>query len=380
MWIFYLFLFSQPPPEGGDTLKPAIRPPSSVKAYDTPYDKGQSITVEWRLSPDDKIIDGYSIWRAEKGEEFKEVWRVASGVNKYVDYDTTMVNGKEYVYKVAAFLGDTMVFSAPSPPAVPRPQWFDPRKINVLVAMLLFFGYVMYFVNKAKKGENIYLRKIPGLEKIDEAVGRATEMGRPILYIPSATGISDVATIAAINILPGIAKKAAEYDIPIIVPNRDPVVYTVTREIVKEAYTDVGRPDAFNPDSVFYVTGSQFGYTSAVNGIMVREKPAANFFMGMFYAEALLLAEVGAQTGAIQIAGTDAIAQLPFFITSCDYTIIGEELYAASAYISREPTLVGTIKGQDYGKATIMALIILGSVLSLLGMSKWVLSLFKVLG
>ena len=80
---------------------------------------------------------------------------------------------------------------------------------------------------------------------------------------------------------------------------------------------------------------------------MVREKPGANLLLGMFYAESLVLAETGASVGAIQIAGTDAISQLPFFVTACDYTIIGEELYAASAYIGREPTLLGSLKGQD---------------------------------
>jgi hypothetical protein len=145
-------------------------------------------------------------------------------------------------------------------------------------------------------------------------------------------------------------------------------VYTVAREIVKEAYSDAGRPDAFNPDSVFFVTTSQFAYVAAVNGIMLREKPATNFFLGMFYAESLLLAETGNISGAIQIAGTDASAQLPFFITACDYTIIGEELYAASAYLSREPNLVGTIKAQDWGKATIGILLVVLTILALFGL------------
>ena len=80
---------------------------------------------------------------------------------------------------------------------------------------------------------------------------------------------------------------------------------------------------------------------------MVRQRPATILYMGMFYAESLVLAETGASIGAIQIAGTDAVTQLPFFITSCDYTLIGEELYAASAYLSREPILLGGLKGQD---------------------------------
>jgi hypothetical protein len=84
--------------------------------------------------------------------------------------------------------------------------------------------------------------------------------------------------------------------------------------------------------------------------------------MGYYYAESLLLAETGASTGAIQIAGTDSVSQLPFFITACDYTLIGEELYAASAYLSREPLLLGSLKGQDVGKALITLLIIIGVV------------------
>ena len=89
--------------------------------------------------------------------------------------------------------------------------------------------------------------------------------------------------------------------------------------------------------------------------------------MGYFYAESLLLTETGATTGAIQIAGTDSYTQLPFFITTCDYTLMGEELYAASAYLAREPKLLGSLKGQDTGKAILLFVIILGTILASLG-------------
>jgi len=100
---------------------------------------------------------------------------------------------------------------------------------------------------------------------------------------------------------------------------------------------------------------------------MVRERPAAHIMMGYFYAESLLLAETGSTTGAIQIAGTDAFTQLPFFVTTCDYTLLGEELYAASAYLSREPKLLGSLKGQDIGKGILIVVIALGSLLATRG-------------
>lgn len=248
----------------------------------------------------------------------------------------------------------------------PNSEWFHTEKISVFVAIFLFMLGVAWYVTHAKRGKEYYIRPISGINAVDEAVGRATEMGRPILYVPGLSGLRDVATIAGLIILGDVAKKAAEYDTPLIVPIRDYLVYPVAQEIVKEAYMSAGRPDAYNEDSVFFLTTGQFAYVAGVAGIMAREKPATNFFMGMFWAESLILTEKGNQEGSIQIAGTDADTQLPFFITTCDYTLIGEELYAASAYISREPRLLGTIKAQDLGKLLIVVSVVIGTVLTTL--------------
>jgi len=187
-----------------------------------------------------------------------------------------------------------------------------------------------------------------------------------VLYCPGTGYMSDIGTVASMNLLGEIAKKTAEYNTPIMVPVRDPVVFTVAREVVKGAYIAAGRPDAHDPNSVYFVVEQALAYAAAVSGTMVRDKPATNFFMGPFYAESLILAETGAATGAIQIAGTDMVTQLPFFVVACDYTLIGEELYAASAYLSREPLMLGALKGQDMGKLVFMAILVLGTVLSLL--------------
>ena len=118
-------------------------------------------------------------------------------------------------------------------------------------------------------------------------------------------------------------------------------------------------------------------WAASVSGVMVREKPAANFLVGSFYAESLLLAEAGQSTGAIQIAGTAEVAQIPFFVVTCDYTLIGEELYAASAYLSREPVMLGSVKGQDFVKLLILLWIVIGLLVATfsgnLAMQDWLL-------
>jgi len=89
--------------------------------------------------------------------------------------------------------------------------------------------------------------------------------------------------------------------------------------------------------------------------------------MGGFFAESLILAETGNAAGSIQIAGTAEASQLPFFVAACDYTLMGEELYAASAYLSHEPVMLGGLKGQDFVKLIIIIVIVVGAVLIALG-------------
>ncbi len=256
-------------------------------------------------------------------------------------------------------------------------QWFDWSLLPTAIGVAVFSGVVIFCIYRAKSGKQPFIRRISGLEAIDEAIGRATEMGSSILYVSGIGSIKSVATIASMNILARIARMAAEYDTPLYVPCSDPVVMNIEREIVQNAHLDAGRPDTYRQENIFFISEEQFAYAAAVDGIIVRERPAAIFYMGAFKAESLILAEVGNATGAVQVAGTASITQLPFFITTCDYTLMGEELYAASAYLSKDPMLLGSLKGQDWGKLLAIAAIVIGSILCAFG-SNWLIELFNI--
>jgi hypothetical protein len=245
--------------------------------------------------------------------------------------------------------------------------WFRVDRINALILVLIFSSAILLYTRWARQGKTLFLRKIPGLEAIEEAVGRATEMGRPVLYIPGIQELDEIETIAGISILGRVAKITAQYETPLYVPVRYPLVLAAGQEVVENAYREAGRPDAYDNDMVSYVAGEQFAFTANVNGYMVRERPATNIYMGAFFAESLLLAETGNAAGSIQIAGTARPEQLPFFIAACDYTLMGEELYAASAYLSHEPLMLGGLKGQDFIKMLLVAVIILGTIAFLVG-------------
>jgi hypothetical protein len=323
-----------------------------------------------------KFILGSAIYKQAMGQSSDRKWRNA--LRKDLD-----LNSRSFMYRILATDGRGLWSSEDDIPGEaervagitgrgtylhPEGEWFDKTKLATLIASILMGIMVVYALIIARR-KDLYIRPIAGLEELDNAVGRATEMGRPVMFVPGWGTLGDPCTISAMMILNQIAKKTAEYDIRMISPHVDYLVLPLAQEMVQTAYNEVGRPDAFNQDDIFFVSDTQFAFCAAVNGITVREKVATIFYMGYFYAEALLMTETGNQAGAIQIAASDAITQIPFFITTCDYTLIGEEFYAASAYLSRNIELVSMLKAQDYFKIVIVISVIIGTFLSTLGIN-----------
>ena len=258
-----------------------------------------------------------------------------------------VIGGLSLVFLIFWFLGHPM---------------FNEDRLVMFVAIMGIGATLIYNIRMAERGEDFYLRPIPGLKAVEEAVGRSTEMGKPVFYVPGIMDMDQVETVAGVIVLGHVSKMTARYETSLNVPVSRSIVMKAAREACRESYMLEGRPDMFHEDMVHYLTDDQFAYAAGVNGIMVREKPAACLYMGKFYAESLILAETGNSIGAIQIAGTASQAQIPFFVTACDYTLIGEEFFAASAYLSQKPELIGGVRGQDMVKAGVITVIILATL------------------
>lgn len=342
--------------------------PSELTAEDRSWDGGNTIVVSFRPDADEDEVAHYSISRSGELHGFYE--QLPPVVPSPREWERNRVTvevgnsatGRPYYFRVRAVgpEGETSDYIETDEAAVATMQWFDGGRLWLLVITAMICGSVVWFIQVARSGKPLKIRKIAGLEAVEEAVGRATEMGRSCLYIPGILDMNDIQTIAGLTILSRVAQQAAEYDATIDVPTSKSLVMTASRETVQSAYLAAGRPDAYNEDRIYYVTDEQFGYVAYLSGKMVREKPAACFYMGAFFAESLILAETGNAIGAIQVAGTAQPAQLPFFVAACDYTLIGEEFFAASAYLSHDPNQLGSLKGQDVGKLIVGVLLVLG--------------------
>ena len=241
----------------------------------------------------------------------------------------------------------------------------------VLLVIVLIEILIALFTTRAGKYVP-KIRRIAGLEAIEEAVGRATEMGRPICYTTGLGGIRDqyyYQTVAGLSILGYTTEMAAKYGAKLFYFPYDPTIIPMAHEVMEQGYIRAGKPEAFNPDNIQYLGGDQFPWAFGVLGFMYREKSAANIHMGPFWAESLIMAEAGFYTGAIQVAGTANYHQIHFFVVASDYALIGEELMAAGAYLSKDPTQIGSLWGADFSKLTAMLLVVIGVILTAAGVT-----------
>ncbi|MFW6109598.1 MAG: DUF6754 domain-containing protein [archaeon] len=238
-----------------------------------------------------------------------------------------------------------------------------------LILDIILFALVIYYTRGDKQ---IYIRRVAGLDAIEEAVGRAAEMGKPVVCSYGLGGFT-YWTLAGLAILSHVAQLCARTGTRMIVPTGGStsslIVRPVAEEIVKTAYTVEGVPDQYNPDDLPFLSGQQYAYVGGYVGILQRTRPASVIMTGSHYSDAMNIAETSNAIGAITITSGSYIANVATLACASDYILIGEEAPAAGAYLSDRPSDRASIRVQDIFKFLALGCIILGLVLNSLGIN-----------
>lgn len=245
---------------------------------------------------------------------------------------------------------------------------FASGKEVVIVWFAIFIALLLYMmIVQGEQKKKVYkIRRLAAMDAIDEVIGRGVEMNRPIHFCPGTGALNRLeatSTLAGLTLLSYIADKAVKMGCRIIVTVSKADVYTLALEIVRTAFRLEGKLEMFNEDDVMF-----YPQQKAAAGMLQRENIAANFLMGAWWHESLVMIEAGARVGAMNICGAAyTLGQLPWFVACSDYVLIGEEFYAASAYVSKDPAETSLIAGQDYIKFICLGLILLGTLLATMG-------------
>lgn len=264
------------------------------------------------------------------------------------------------------------------------------NQAQMLVLFLAFWPPFFFAYWAVKRGLPFVLRPLPGYEALKRILGQAAEAGLPIHLSIGIAGIGDrqtADTTAGLYVLDYIAERAAISAIPPIVTLSHPTALPAAMDVLRRAYRRQGNPEEYDPTRARWIApdpnlstgfspnpsvhgGPQtdaFAYAAGTMHLLSRQKLIANVMVGSFGDEFLLLGETGARQHLDQIAGTSAPEVLPFVYTSVTHPLIGEEIFAAGAYLQNRLSHVSSLIAQDVMRWFIVAAILAGVLLKTIG-------------
>jgi hypothetical protein len=233
--------------------------------------------------------------------------------------------------------------------------------------LIMFFVVVLVIWRLGKRGWRPTVRTIAGLAAIEECVGRAAEMGKPVLINMGQVGYTPIG-VAAMSVMAYTAEMAARKGAEIIVPVSQAEIIPTVEGMLKSAFAAAGNPEGFKrEEQIVYLSPDQWAFCTGCQALLESRQVAAHTFIGHIGGSSMIIVETGARVGAAQIGGTTNLLQIPFFVAACDYTLIGEEVMTAGIYLSGQPNALSQIVGNDVFKILAMALTILGVALASAG-------------
>jgi hypothetical protein len=235
------------------------------------------------------------------------------------------------------------------------------------IFMALISVLLWYFIQRAEKGILEDIRRLPVIDAIDEAIGRAVELGKPVLMTYSFHDDFRPATLVGLQAVSYVSKLAAEKGAEIFFPVGGARTYPIAVENYRLGTLEAGHPEVFDPNNVIFLSNMQFAYTSGTMGLMETRRPGAAIFLGPFWVEGIHFGVQKVRIDTFGIGGVESYSMGSFMYITMDYTVLGSELYATGAYMSEDPPTISGIATEDVVKWLICAIMVVGVLLKIIG-------------
>ena len=221
----------------------------------------------------------------------------------------------------------------------------------------ILLGFIALFVAgllvgrwRVRHADGADLRAIPAFDTLGRRLRRAIEGGRAVHVALGWGGIAGTTTadsLAGIEMLRSVAAQMAPVGQTPIVTVADatllPLAQTAVCHPYQQSQGGLGRPA---PDTR-WLAPAPAAYAGGVMGILGSENVGVATLVGSFGDEYLLLGEAGVRHHVEQVGGTSDPTVLPFVAATANESLLGEEIYAAGAYLAHKPWHLASLWAQD---------------------------------
>ena len=244
---------------------------------------------------------------------------------------------------------------------------------NYIIFIAVSIGVQLFSIlakDAASKRSFLTIRRVPSIDAIDEAVRSCAEKGRPSFWSPGWGGsITSAATAiygpGEFAICRECARLSGEVGIPLYMLAGDPNVNLIIRDSAREGFSESGRPELYDDSKVFWTPGRGYLYTAI--SIIENFRPGVVIITGCFGSGTnSQVLEVARRVGAISIAGEMWPHETSHGAIAADYLMLPEEMVAAGALLSDDPTSQSTVLGNDLIKLWSILILLFFVVMTLI--------------
>jgi hypothetical protein len=252
--------------------------------------------------------------------------------------------------------------------ALPKLQYID----VLLITLLCMIPSIVAGLILPKLGHDwAALRRVPGLDVLDEAVKICAEKGRPLFQSTgglSTTGYTIEHVESLLMITRYLTKRCGELGVRYISVSNNPQLQLLIMDFARQGYQEAGHPELFSSNDVRYTSAGATQLIMEHIDTMRYNKPAAFIGLGTWGSGTPVpVFQEAVNVGAFSIGSARAPDELAQAASSSDYSLMTEEMVIAGAYIDNDPEKMSVFVGEDIAKIGLIILCVVIGVANLLG-------------
>ena len=236
------------------------------------------------------------------------------------------------------------------------------------VVVFIFLMIILAVASRNQPKQN--LREISAFTRLGRAIGLAVEAGKRMHITLGWGGLIDLkgaSALVGLTILERITRLASISDRPPVATSGDGVLGILSQDTLSGTYKAVGAGFQYDPTSGRVTGLTPVSYAAGAMPVIYDEQVSATILAGHFGSEAALITDAAERNDSLSVAGSDSIPATSVFIAAAQEPVIGEELFAAGAYINAGPVHASSLRTQDIFRWVLVGAILIGALLKLLG-------------
>ena len=239
-----------------------------------------------------------------------------------------------------------------------------------LLFILLCLGLILFYFFSDRIRENFSLRGIQAFNHFKRELDLAVEAGKRVHISLGRGNINDLqggSAFIGLTILDRCARDASNSDRPPVTTSGDGIVTILSQDTLQSTYRSLATEQRYDPTNARLTGLTPMAYAAGTLPAIHAEHVSANIMAGHFGAEIALLTEAGERSQSLTVAGSNSIPAQAVLYATTDEPLVGEELYAAGAYLGAGTAHIASLGMQDILRWVLVAIIVVGAIFKLLG-------------